>query len=381
LLLVIDRYLTKEILQAFVAVVVVLLLIFSTRHFVLFLADAASGKISSEIVLNMLALRTITSLSVILPFGLYIAVLLAFGRLYKDSEMTALSACGVGPVRVIRTVFLVSVACSMLVVFFSFWATPWAHEKVFQVREQAQAATPFATVSAGQFSGIGHGRQVFYVEKLTEDRSRLEDVFVQSQETNGRMDVFSARSGHQTINPKSHARYLVLVDGYRYLGTPGSADFTIQKFKKNAIRLEQKEIVSLHRTRWATPTQDLWNSDNLLDQAEFQSRFSMPLATLLLAVLAVLLSRTSPRQGRFSKLFIAVLVFITYYNTLGVAQSWLARGEVPIQVGVWWVHICLLVVMATIAIKYWGWRPFTQQIQVQTSVVKKIRDGELNADS
>ena len=93
----------------------------------------------------------------------------------------------------------------------------------------------------------------------------------------------------------------------------------------------------------------------------------------MIAVLAVLLSRTSPRQGRFAKLFIAVLVFITYYNTLGVAQSWVARGEVPTQIGVWWVHICLLMVMATIAIKYWGWRPFTLQAQSQTPVLQKLR--------
>ncbi len=374
--MVIDRYLKKEILQAFVAVVVILLLIFSTRYFVLFLADAASGKISSQIVFNLMALHSITSLSVILPFGLYIAVLLALGRLYKDSEMTALAACGVGPMRVIRTVFFVAAGCSLLVGIFSFWATPWAHEKVFQVREQAQAATPFATVSAGQFSGIGNGRQVFYVEKLTEDRSRLEDVFVQSQEQDGRMDVFSASSGHQFIDPKTHARYLVLVDGYRYHGTPGSADFTIQQFKKNAIRLEQQDVVPLHRSRLATSTLDLWNSNNLLAQAEFQGRFSMPLATLLLAVLAVLLSRTSPRQGRFAKLFIAILVFITYYNTLGVAQSWVARGEVPVQVGVWWVHVCLLLVMATIAIKFWGWRPFSTKMRAQTSTVKKDKETE-----
>lgn len=350
------------------AVVVVLLLVFSTRHFVLFLADAASGKISSEIIFNILALHTITSLNVILPFGLYIAVLLAFGRLYKDSEMTALAACGVGPVRVIRTVFLMAMACSMVVMILSFWATPWAHEKVFQVREQAQATTPFAAVSAGQFSSISHGKQVFYVDELTEDRTRLEDVFVQSQGNEGRLDIFSARSGHQYIDPKTHARYLVLVDGYRYHGAPGSADFTIQQFKKNAMRLEQQDVVPLHRTRWATPTQDLWFSNNLLDQAEFQGRFSMPLATILLAVLAVLLSRTSPRQGRFAKLFIAVLVFITYYNALGVAQSWVVRGEVSIQVGIWWVHVCLLMIMATIAIKYWGWRPF--------SLLKHARNSE-----
>jgi len=249
--LVIQRYITKEILQAFVAVVVVLLLIFSTRHFVLFLADAASGKISSEIVFNMLTFHTITSLNVILPFGLYIAVLIAFGRMYKDSEMTAMSACGIGPMRVIRIVLLVAMFCSLLVVFFSFWAKPWAHEKVYQVREQAQAESPFATVSAGQFSSLGQGRQVFYVETLSEDRTQLEDVFVQSHQTNGLMDVFSAKSGHQLINSKNHTRYLVLVDGFRYHGVPGSADFTIQKFKKNAIRLEQKEIVSLRRTRWA----------------------------------------------------------------------------------------------------------------------------------
>ena len=187
------------------------------------------------------------------------------------------------------------------------------------------------------------------------------------------MDVFSARSGHQYIDPKTHARYLVLVDGYRYLGTPGSADFTIQQFGKNAIRLEQQDVVPLHRTRWATSTLDLWSSDSLLDQAEFQGRFSMPLATLLLAVLAVLLSRTSPRQGRFAKLFVAVLVFITYYNTLGVAQSWVARGEVPIQVGIWWVDICLLMVVATIAIRYWGWRPFASKVQVQTSTARKVK--------
>ena len=102
----------------------------------------------------------------------------------------------------------------------------------------------------------------------------------------------------------------------------------------------------------------------------------MPLATLLLAVLAVLLSRTSPRQGRFAKLFVAVLVFITYYNTLGVAQSWVARGEVPVQVGVWWVHLCLLLVMVTIAIKFWGWRPFSTKIQVQASTVKKDKEVE-----
>ncbi|WP_455199491.1 LPS export ABC transporter permease LptF, partial [Kaarinaea lacus] len=331
--MIIHRYFTKEILQSLVSVVIVLLLVFLTRYLVLYLSDAAQGKISSSIVFNMLALRTVTSFSVILPFGLYLAVLLAFGRLYKDSEMTALSACGVGHAQVIRIVVVIAVACSALVAVFSFWATPWAHEQVFQVREQARADTPFAAIAEGQFSGIGKGGQVFYVEKLSDDRSRLKDVFVQTQQNDGRLDIISAKSGHQYVDPETNARYLVLIDGYRYIGTPGSADFRIQQFGKNAMRLVEQEVVPMSRTRWATPTSELMSSDKLVDRAEFQGRFSMPLATILLAVLGVLLSRTSPRQGRFAKLFIAVLVFITYYNTLGVAQSWVVRGEIPITIG------------------------------------------------
>ena len=358
--MIINRYFSKEILQSLLAVVVILLLIFLTRYLVLYLSDAAAGKISSKIVFEMLAFRTVTSFSVILPFGLYIAVLLAFGRLYKDSEMTALAACGVGPSQVFRSVLIIAVCCSAVVAVFSFWATPWAHEQVYQVRDRAQAATPFASVAAGQFSDIGKGGQVFYVENLSEDRSRLKDVFIQSQQKNGQLDIFSARSGHQYIDPETNARYLVLVDGYRYIGLPGRADFKIQQFKKNAMRLVERDIIPAHRTRWAAPTTDLISSDKIVDRAEFQGRFAMPLATILLAVLGVLLSRTSPRQGRFAKLFIAVLVFITYYNTLGVSQSWVVRGEIPVEIGSWWVHLCLLFIMAIIAMKYWGWRPFSQ---------------------
>lgn len=369
--MIINRYFTKEILQALVAIVVVLLLIFMSRQLVLYLADAASGKISGEIIFNMLALRTVTSFSVILPFGLYIAVLLAFGRLYKDSEMTALSACGVGPKTVMRTVILIAIGCSVLVAMFSFWATPLAHEKVFQVREEAQASSPFATVSAGQFSVIGNNGQVFYVEKFTDDRIQLKNVFVQSTTNNGEMDILSARRGFQYIDPDTKARYLVLTDGYRYIGTPGSADFKIQSFEKNAMRIEEQEVVPLHRKRRAIPTMDLWTSDALLDRAELHGRFAMPVATVLLAVLGVLLSRTSPRQGRFAKIFIAILVFISYYNILGVAQSWVVRGIVPVEIGVWWVHACLLCVIGFIAMKFWGWKPFSLNAQLYQSASRE----------
>lgn len=354
--MIIDRYLAREVLHTMLAVLLVLLLIFMGRYFALYLADASAGEISGDIVVDMLFLRTVTSLSVMLPFGLFVSVLLAFGRLYKDSEMTAMAACGIGPARVLSTVILIALLCSVLVASLSLWGTPWAHEKALQVREQAQSGTAFESVAAGQFNKIGSGGQVFYVEELSKNHTRLNNVFIQAHTAEGQLDVFSARSGYQYVDAQSGVRYLVLVDGYRYQGLPGSVDFKIHRYEKNAVRLDEQVAAPLRRTHWSIPTRDLWDSTRLSDQAELQWRYSMPLATVLLAVLAVLLSRTSPRQGRFAKLFIAILVFVTYYNSLGVAMSWVQRGVVPPVVGLWWVHVALLLLVAILAVRYWGAR-------------------------
>lgn len=354
--MVIYRYLIKEVLQTLLAVMLVLLLIFMGRYFALYLADASAGKISGDIVVEMLFLRTITSLSVMLPFGLFVAVLLAFGRLYKDSEMTALAACGVSPRRILLAVSGIALICSVLVASLSFWGTPWAHEKSLQVREQAQTGTAFEAVAEGQFNKIGRAGQVFYVERLSQDQTRLRNVFVQSKTAEGQLDIFSARSGYQSIDPKTGARYLVLVDGYRYQGLPGDVDFKIHQYEKNAVRLDEQGVAPLRRTHWSIPTGALWGSSRAADKAELQWRFAMPLATVLLAVLAVLLSRTSPRQGRFAKLFIAILIFVTYYNTLGVAMSWVQRDIVPAMVGLWWVHLVLMILIAVLAVRHWGSR-------------------------
>jgi len=353
---IIDRYLAREVLQTFLAVLLVLLLIFMGRYFALYLADASAGEISAGIVFQMLFLRTLTSLSVIIPFGLFVSVLLAFGRLYKDSEMTAMAACGIGPARVLRTVLLIALLCSLPVAGLSLWGTPWAHEKSLEVREQAQAGTAFESIAAGQFNKFGNGEQVFYVEELSEDRKQLRNVFIQAHTAEGQLDVFSARSGYQYVDAKNGARYLVLVDGYRYQGLPGDVDFKIFQYEKNAVRLDEQNVAPLQRTHWAVPSKDLWRSVRPSDQAELQWRYSMPLATVLLAILAVLLSRTSPRQGRFAKLFIAILIFVTYYNTLGVAMSWVQRGVVSASVGLWWVHAILLILVAVLAVRYWGAR-------------------------
>lgn len=352
--MIISRYLTKEIVQTLLAVLLVLLLIVVGRHFVIVLNDAASGRVAAEVVLELLFLRTLTALNVMVPFALFIAVMVAFGRLYKDSEMVAMSASGIGPGRVLKAVGVVALVCSVLVSGISFWLSPWANEKMLQVQEEAQSGTPFAAVEAGRFTEIGDD-SVFYVEGLSEDRARLNDVFIQSY-TDGLLDVFSARSGYQYVDPKTHIRYLVLVDGFRYQGLPDDPEYKIHQYEKYAVRLDELNVSPLQRQRFAIPSQTLWSSSSPADRAELHWRLAMPLAALLLPLLGVFLSRTSPRQGRFAKLFIAVFVFIIYYNSLGLGMSWMERGLAPPILGLWWVHIIMSLLILVFAVRHWGGR-------------------------
>lgn len=357
--MIIYRYMTREVLQSFSGVLVVLLLIFIGRYFALYLSEASTGKITSNIVLELLLLQILTSLAVIVPLAIFIAVLLAFGRLYKDNEMTALQACGAGPGGILLIIGAIGLAGGVLVALLSFWAAPWANEVALQVRERSQSGSEIAVVAAGQFNNINgksKSGDVFYVEDISEDRTRLKDVFIRVMR-DGRLDVYSARSGYQQIDPRTGERFLVLEHGFRYQGMPGESDYRIHQYEKQAIRLAERAIEPLRRRGTAAPTASLWNSNRLADKAELQWRFSMPLATLLLPVLGVLLSRTSPRQGRFAKLFIAIVAFVTYYNMLGVAMSWVERGVIDSALGLWLIHAAVIVLLAILAVRHLGgWR-------------------------
>ena len=343
--MIIDRYLITEIIQTLMAVMLVLLLIFMGRYFAIFLADAAAGEITGAVVVDLLLLRTLSALNMMLPFALYISVLLAFGRLYKDNEMTALAASGVTVPRILLTVFTLGVLFAVVVGIFSLWVSPWAERQRSQILADSEKTSILQSVLPGQFNELGKRKDaVFYVEGVSDDNKQLNNVFVQI-ESEQTMDVFTANQGYQYRDEKTGDTYLVLVDGFRYQGLPGKQDFLIQEYKKNAIRIVEPDVRRKSRRSRSVNTRDLLEDAKPRSQAELQWRISMPISTLLLAMLGVLISRTSPRQGRFAKLFVAILIYVIYSNAISIARSWIEQSKVPVEIGVWWVHLVLLIII------------------------------------
>jgi lipopolysaccharide export system permease protein len=306
------------------------------------------------VIFTLLGLKSIDYLVVLLPLTLYLGVLLALGRLYKDSEMAALGACGIGPPQLYRPLLGLAILVGVMIAVIALFVAPRTAALGYEMRARAEGANDITVITAGRFHESADGNMVLYAERVSPDHEHLEQLFVRDYR-DGEQTLLTAQRAHPARDAATGDRFLVMEEGFRYQGFPGDEVFRILQFSRHGVRLESVEVLNPSGKRDTIPSEQLWGSQDLGDIAELQWRLSLPIAAICLVLLAVPLSRTTPRKGRFGKLFVAVLIFIMYYNLLGTAQVWVEKGTVGILPGIWWVHSLPLLV--TFALFYFSRMP------------------------
>jgi lipopolysaccharide export system permease protein len=338
--MIIDRYIMREIIKPTVAICTVLVFIFGCYMATRYLADAVSGQLPGTTVIMMILLRITIALEVLLPTTLYLSVVIALGRLYKDSEMTALFACGVSTSRIMRPVFFVSMVIVVIVFSLSLYIRPWAYNQFFRLKAQAKANFDLTRMKSGTFYKIENGESVIFAEKVDHRRNRAKRVFIKSGHGDN-LQVIYARRADQHNDQLSGIPILVFKEGYLYDFSRFGEAGRVMQFDQSAMPLEPRENIQLEYEIKAASTGNLVRSENLAETAELQWRLSTPLATLFLALLGVPLSRSSPRRGKYAKVMTAVLIFAVYYNLSAMAKKWVEQGILNPVPGIWWVQVLL----------------------------------------
>lgn len=341
------RYLAKEIFISMLAVSSVLLLIVMSSRFVKYLAEAASGDLAPEVVLSIMAYRLPSFLELVLPLGLFIAILLSYGRLYVESEMTVMSSCGVSTRRLALYTLVPALMVAALVAYLSMVASPVGIAKVQDVFDDAKNSSGLETLVAGRFRVDIRSGRVSYIEKLTGDRRMMKEVFSaqQSRGKGGNIDltVIFAEQGEIRTNKEQNARYLVLDNGYRYIGQPGGLDFQITHFQHyGQLVKEPKERSNSYKKTDARSTQWLLQSDRLEDKATLQWRISLAVLVPIIALIALALSKTDHRRGRYVKMLPAFIIYIVYLISLSAARNGIENEKLSVDWGMWWVHFLFL---------------------------------------
>lgn len=338
---ILDRYIFREIASAWLAVTMVLMLVLLTNQFARVLGDVAKGRLPRDAAFDVIGLSAAQYLTILVPIGLFLAVMLALGRLYRDSEMPAMLACRVGPGGVYRPLTWLMVPLVAAVAWLSIDSAPRALQAVDRIGAEARREADLASIEAGQFTAIGPDSAVVYGERVT-SAGVMHNVFMQRQGADGAVEVVIARRGEQAPSEDPDVRYLVLFDGRRYEGIPGTTEFRVVEFAEHGIPYRLPSLDQPDPTPRAMRFLDLWRSGGLEHIAEMQWRVSVPLATIVLGIMAVPLARTQPRAGRYGRLAIGLLVFIIYLNMLSAAKAWVEQAAIAPVIGVWWVHALAL---------------------------------------
>ena len=370
--MIVFRYLSREVLMTLSAVSAVLLVIIMSGRFIKYLAQAAQGVLDPGVLFLIMGYRIPGFLQLILPLGLFLGILLAYGRLYLDSEMTVLSATGMSNRRLLGYSMAPAAIVAVLVAWLSLGLAPQGVAEVAKIFNQQDAMTEFDTLVPGRFQAMKDGSRVTYTEGLSEDRGQLAGVFItekrartkaEGEKKDSGITVLVAEKGKQVIHADG-SRYLILENGYRYDGNPGQADYRATQYETHGVLLPKPSVSSELGEREAIPTRELIGSDEPRHQAELQWRLSIPLLVFIVTLLAVPLARVNPRQGRFLKLLPAILLYMAYLALLIGARGQLDKGKIPMQLGLWWVHALFLLIGTALFL----WQPLKLKLASRRAV-------------
>lgn len=358
----ISRYVFREVFGSWLVVVAVLFAILMSNQFAEILGEAATNELPRDAVFAIFSLTSLSYLTALSPIALFLGVMLALARLHRDSEMAALASCGIGPSRLLVPIGLLTLALAAGVGWLALEETPQAVRRIEEIKLAAREAMQLNVIEPGRFTSPDEGDTVLYAREVSGDE--ILGVFVQRRRGE-RIVAILAERGVRVQDPATGELTFVLYDGRRYEGVPGQNRFVVAEFAEHGIPVRSDEEEEPIDTLAAKDTRELVASADPADLAELQWRISVPLQVLVLGVLAVPLSQSAPREGRYGRIGAGILLYITYANLLSIARVWLERGLVPERVGLWWVHALFGAVALVLFARAAGWFALSRAVAAQ----------------
>ena len=338
--MILERYIQREILEKLIWIIGLLVLILTSHRFVDYLEDAAAGHLPGGLLLGVLADKMLAVVPRLLPVAVFLAVILALTRLSGDREIIIMRVAGLGVGFMLWSVFKLSLAYAVLVAIMAFIISPWAENEVQLLRIRAQQESDVTGIAPGRFKEFSNGDRVVYVRELAADGQLMMGVFLQVREGD-RIGLLTSDSAGFDFEERSGSRYIVFANGHRYIAPIGSQEYQITSYRRYAQLIVQGGSGNLAAGLEGMPTLDLVHSDRPEYSGELQWRLAYVIASILLPLLAVIITRYSFGSNRYLALLVAILVYFIYSNLLSISRTLVIRELLPAWIGLWWAHIGL----------------------------------------
>lgn len=340
------RSLRRDLTNLAGVIFATLFTIMVTTTLIRLLGQAAGGSVDTSSVVPLIAFSSVGILPVLLVLTLYLSVLVALTRAYRDSEMVIWFATGQSLLAWVRPVLSFAMPFVLVIGIVALAVAPWAQRQSIEYQKRFEQREEVAQIAPGQFRESASANRVFFVESVSDDLITVRNVFV-TQTDADKLIIVASAGGRIETEPNGD-RFLVLERGRRYDGIQGKPEYRLMEFERYGVRLDPKASALEEDSFKTKSTFALVMDPTPRNLGELLWRISLPVSAVMLALLAIPMSAVNPRMGRSINLMFAVLLYFTYSNLTSLAQGWVAQGKLQFPVGVVIVHAALLLVVVVL---------------------------------
>ena len=336
--MIIIRYLVRETLKSQLAILFILLLIFFCQKLVRILGAAVDGEIPTNLVLSLLGLGVPEMAQLILPLSLFLGLLMTLGKLYTESEITVMHACGLSKAVLVKAAMILALFTGIVAAVNVMWAGPWSSRHQDEVLAEAKANPGMAALAQGQFQQASDGNSVLFIEGV--NGSKFDNVFLAQIRTKGnaRPSVVVADSGHLS-QQKDGSQVVNLNKGTRFEGTAMLRDFRITDFTNYQAIVGHQAVALDPNDTDQMGMSALWRTDTAQARAELNWRLTLVATVFIMALMVVPLSVVNPRQGRVLSMLPAMLLYLVFFLVQTSIRSNAMKGKIDPMVWAWAVNL------------------------------------------
>jgi lipopolysaccharide export system permease protein len=344
----IARYIRRNVAALFIAIIFIIGLVVFGNQFVLRMQESIEQGFPIQEVMSLISYNMIRDFPLIFSLSLFLAIILAVTQLYKNSEAIVMNSLGLGDKHFIVILQPLVIASFLTLLFLTTTAVPWSKQQKNIIEEENKNASEFSFIKEGEFEEFQNGEIVFYASESSTPDSKaeqnMEEIFISAKSKENSIIVLASEATKYT-DPKTNNVYLRLKNGTRYQDISGSENKNILNFDQYNLQIISGDIqntITQYTAIEGIKTLELLKGEGPLVSAELQWRLSSPIGLLILSVLGVLLGKATPRSGKSIGLLIGVIIFMLYNNGLLIAKNSVERGELNPIIGLWSVHLLLL---------------------------------------
>lgn len=314
-------------------------------------------------VIKLFAFIFPSFLEVTIPMACLLAVVVTFGRLSTDGEMTAMRAAGISLAQMVRPVLMFAGAIAVLTLIISVWVRPLSNRNaelaIYEIAKMRATAALRPRTFNSDFGGL-----VIYVDSLDEDRNLMGKILLSDERDSYRRTTVFASGGRLVADEDERTVYLQLLDGTSLSYHAGQESYDKTDFRSLEVNLDLDEQVAGGRLDAPEPREMTWGElvdsrrarlsigDRAVEETiELHRKFVIATAAIVMALMAIPLGMQRSRAVRARSMAVSIGVILTYYLMLSGAMAVARADGLATGLAMWLPNLAMTVIALALLVR------------------------------